>query len=146
MNERSAWGHTSSRPPAIARAGEADPEHWPPPPHDPRERELALVIDGWELRLFGERKFQYFVTRGLWHVQIWHPTGRVSVLTPSRLTCGFYEAYPIANWKAQAPDYKRLVALIAGVHSVALSCAATLAKVGKAFVDDVVRGQGRSLS
>jgi hypothetical protein len=105
-----------------------------------------MGIDGWELRLFGERKYQYFVTRGLWHVQLWHPTARVSVLTPSRLTCGFYEAYPIASWKAQAPDYERLVARIAGVHSVALPSAGTLAKVEKAFVDDVVRGQGRSVS
>jgi hypothetical protein len=118
--------------------------HWPPPPHDPRERELAMVVDGWEVRLFGERKFQYFVTRGLWHVQLWHPIARVSVLTPSRLTCGLYEAYPIANWKAQAPDYARLVALLAG--AAVLPSAGTLARVEKAFVDDVVRGQDRLVS
>jgi hypothetical protein len=105
-----------------------------------------MSVDGWEVRLFGGRKFQYFVTRGLWHVQLWHPAARVSVLTPSRLTGGFYEAYPIANWKAQAPDYERLVALIDGVHTVALPRAGMLAMIEKAFVDDIVRADGRLVS
>src|SRR5688500_11007904 len=62
-----------------------------PPPHDPEERELAQTIDAWEVRVFADAKFGFFVQRGLWHVQLWHPYARVSVLTPSRLTGGAYE-------------------------------------------------------
>lgn len=132
-----AWSPLSTEPLArpLARApGE------PPPPHDPRERELASrTADGqWEVRVFGSRMFQYFVTRGLWHVQLWHPEARVSLLTPSRLTLGFYEAFPIAGWKGHAPDHGRLVALVARSHRVTLPSAVELARIERAFVDDVV--------
>lgn len=121
-------------------------ERWPPPPHDPRERELVMVLTGWEVRLFSGPKFQYFAPRGFWHVQLWHPEARVSVLTPSRLTSGFYEAYPIANWKAQASDYDRLVSLIAGTHSASLPRKAEIVRIEKAFVNDVVRAEGLLVS
>ncbi|WP_437686139.1 hypothetical protein [Sorangium sp. So ce176] len=117
-------------------------EGWPPPPHDPRERELALVVAGWEVRLFGGRKFEYFVARGFWHLQLWHPEARVSVLTPSRLTRGLYEAYPIANWKAQAPDYDKLAALLDGLSTARLPEASAVLRLERALVDEVVRGGG----
>ena len=116
---------------------------WPPPPHDPRERELAMRLGEWDIRLFGNRKFQYFVTRGFWHLQLWHPAARISVLSPSRLTCGFYEAYPIANWKAQAPNYDGLVSLIAGTHGPPLPTTAEIKRAEKALVDDVVASAWR---
>ncbi|WP_437500095.1 hypothetical protein [Sorangium sp. So ce1099] len=121
-------------------------EGWPPSPHDPREREVALVVAGWEVRLFGGRKFEYFVTRGFWHLQLWHPEARVSVLTPSRLTRGLYEAYPIANWKAQAPDYEKLAALLGGLFAAKLPEASAVLRLERALVAEVVRGSGGVLS
>ncbi|MGK3987002.1 hypothetical protein WME99_28440 [Sorangium sp. So ce136] len=121
-------------------------EGWPPPPHDPRERELALVVAGWEVRLFAGRKFDYFVTRGFWHLQLWHPEARVSVLTPSRLTRGLYEAYPIANWKAQAPDYEKLAALLGGLFAAKLPETSAVLRLERALVAEVVRGGGGVLS
>jgi hypothetical protein len=115
---------------------------WPPPPHDPRERDLAMVLGEWEVRLFGGRKLEHFVTRGFWHLQLWHPVARFSVLSPSRLTRGFYEAYPIARWKAQAPDYDRLVTLMARTCSAPLPGKADMLRIERAFVDDVVRTRG----
>ncbi|WP_394826276.1 hypothetical protein [Pendulispora albinea] len=120
--------------------------HWPPPPHDPRERDLALMLEEWEVRLFGGRKFQYFVTRGFWHLQLWHPVGRISILTPSRLTSGFYETFPVANWKAQAPDYRSLVQLVEGMHEIRMPSQAEVARLEKALVDDVVRAKSALLS
>ncbi|WP_437996055.1 hypothetical protein WMF26_33375 [Sorangium sp. So ce185] len=123
-------------------AERARDDGWPPPPHDPRERELALVVAGWEVRLFVGRKFEYFVARGFWHLQLWHPEARVSVLTPSRLTRGLYEAYPIANWKAQAPDYDKLVTLLGGLFAAKLPDKAAVLRLERALVDEVVRGGG----
>ncbi|XXX73227.1 hypothetical protein WMF30_36820 [Sorangium sp. So ce134] len=117
-------------------------EGWPPPPHDPRERELALVVAGWEVRVFVGRKFEYFVARGFWHLQLWHPEARVSVLTPSRLTRGLYEAYPIANWKAQAPDYDKLVTLLGGLFAAKLPEKSAVLRLERALVAEVVRGSG----
>lgn len=113
---------------------------WPPPPHDPRERELAKRIGDWEIRLFGGRMFQYFVSRGFWHLQLWSPSARVSVLSPSRLTCGFYEAYPVADWKAREPTYDRIAQVLAKEHGIDLPNAATMLAVEKAMVSDVARG------
>ncbi|WP_437730786.1 hypothetical protein [Sorangium sp. So ce1335] len=130
------------RPDRARRAEPAREDGWPPPPHDPRERELALVVAGWEVRLFGGRKFEYFVARGFWHLQLWHPEARVSVLTPSRLTRGLYEAYPIANWKAQAPDYDKLAALLGGLFAARLPDASAVLRLERALIADVVRGSG----
>jgi hypothetical protein len=124
-------------PPALA--GEALLPAWPPPPHDPRERDLTMLLDGWEVRLFGGRKFEYFVARDFWHLQLWHPEARVSLLTPSRLTCGFYEAFPIAGWKAQAPDYGQIARMARREHGVALPEAARVEWIEHAFVHAVVR-------
>ena len=93
---------------------------WPPPPHDPREREPVLCVEGWEVRLFGEHKFQYFVRHGLWHAQLWQPRARVSVLTPSRLTCDLYEVFPVAGWKARAESYGELASMVEREHGVLL--------------------------
>ncbi|MBX3185368.1 MAG: hypothetical protein KF819_00070 [Labilithrix sp.] len=112
----------------------------PPPPHDPRERDLALTLEGWEVRVFGDRQFEYFATRGFWHVQLWHPRAGVSILTPSRLTRGFYEAFPVAGWKGQAPDYEHLATLVRE-HRVALPSKAALLRIERAFVDDVVHAR-----
>lgn len=124
----------------------ASEEGWPPPPHDPRERELALVVAGWEVRLFGGRKFDYFVTHGFWHLQLWHPEARVSILTPSRLTRGLYEAYPIANWKAQAPDYDKLATLLDGLVEAKLPERVAVLRLELALVAEVVRGHGGVVS
>lgn len=102
-----------------------------------------MVLEGWEVRLFGGRKFQYFVTPGYWHVQLWHPEARISVLTPSRLTCGFFEVYPFDEWKAQAHDYEALAALVAtaaGLGGPAFPSWPRLRTILRAFVDDVVDG------
>ncbi len=136
---------TLSRPTSSPPTFDTD-RAWPPPPHDPRERDLTMLLDGWEVRLFGGRKFQYFVTRGFWHLQLWHPIERVSVLTPSRLTTGFYEAYPVADWKAQAPSYDALTTLVAGVSAVPLPRRVHVEKLERCLVEDVVRAALRSAS
>lgn len=113
---------------------------WPPAPHDPRERELAMLAEGWEVRVFADRKFQYFVTRGFLHVQLWHPEARISILSPSRLTSGFYEMFPVRDWKARAADYDRLAQLFSRLRTSArLPTRARLITIERAFVDDIVR-------
>lgn len=57
--------------------------------------------------MFGGRRFQYFLTRGFHHLPLWHPSARISILWPSRLTSGFSELFPLAEWKARAADYSR---------------------------------------
>jgi hypothetical protein len=115
-------------------APSAGPNEAPPPPHDPSERELAHVLGDWEVRIFGDRKFSYFVERGLWHVQLWHPAARVSVLTPSRLTRDAYEVYPSRGWKARAATHAEVGRLVSEEHGVRFVNEAALAAIERIFV------------
>jgi len=128
---------------SSARCGEqpssepARDGNWPPPPHDPRERDPVICVRGWEVRVFGEHQFQYFVRRGFWHLQLWHPEARVSVLTPSRLTCDLYEVFPIASWKARAATVPELARLIAEEHGFELPREVELLELERALVQRV---------
>jgi hypothetical protein len=130
--------------PVRSRISLWDEGSWPPSPHDPRERETALLLEGWEVRVVTGRWFQYFVTHGLWHLQLWSPAGRVSILTPSRLTRGLYEAFPVSNWKTSAPTYDRLATLITGLGPAHLLAAAQVLALERSFVDDVIRASSSS--
>lgn len=67
----------------------------PPRPHDPFERVVVAVADGWEICQFADAdpRLAYFTPRGFRHVQLWHPDAQVSVLTPSKLTSGAFEVW-----------------------------------------------------
>ncbi len=143
MSERTTATLERQMPASVASL---EAPSWPPPPHDPRERDLALKIAGWEVRLFGGRMFEYFVTRGFWHMQLWHPVSRISILTPSRLTRGCYEAFPLASWKAQAPDYMSLVNLITGLSATPLPGTADVLRLERALVHDVVHARSPQAS
>jgi hypothetical protein len=112
---------------------------WPPAPHDPRDRALISTIvvpaqafrahssrhgssgrrgasasTRWEVRAFpsGGRMHRYFAPRGLLHLQLWQPESGVSMLTPSRITLGRWEVFPVEGWKLgvdQVADLRRLV-------------------------------------
>jgi hypothetical protein len=90
----------------------------PPPPHDPRDREGVLALGAWEVRLSTGRFFEYFAPRGLWHAQLWHQRAGVSILTPSRLTGGSFEAFPSRGWKGRRATYSEIRALVAAEHDV----------------------------
>lgn len=86
----------------------------PPPPHDPRDRVLLDVIEGWEIRVFepGSRMERYFSDCGFDHLQLWHASLGFSLLTPSRLTEGRFEVYPLADWKYSVSDYRVLKEIV----------------------------------
>jgi hypothetical protein len=93
----------------------------PPPPHDPRERVLVATAGAFEVRAFppSDPKHAYFAARALLHLQLWHPSAGVSLLTPSRLTRNAYELFPVDGWKRavrSAEDARRLARYAHGVE------------------------------
>jgi hypothetical protein len=83
-------------------------------------------------------RFQYFARRGLWHLQLWHPKAGVSILSPSGLTLGHYEIYPVAGWKHWARDHDDLVRALGTHHPLVPPSAGTLAALEAWLVDDPV--------
>lgn len=105
--------------------------HRQPPPHDPGDRilvdtlrasSMSPCMSSWELRVFDPAgQFHlYFSTTGFGHVQLWNPWYGISVLTPSRLTAGRYEAFPIAGWKYACNDYAHLACTIGATWATTL--------------------------
>jgi hypothetical protein len=110
--------------------------HRPPPPHDPLERVLVTRIDGWQVRDFAhdDERLAYFAAHGFSHLQLWNPARGVSVLTPSRLTDGRFEAFPIAGWKQRADDWLALATLLRATHGLVPPGPACLRAVERWFL------------
>jgi hypothetical protein len=130
----------------ASRGASGPPRPAPPAPHDPAERDLLLRIGDWEVRRFPEdgKLFGYAAPRGMLHVQLWHPASGVSVLTPSRITGGHYEAYPIGGWKGASRDLGQIAAAIRGEHRIAVPRARRVASLERWFVGAAERRALRS--
>ncbi len=108
-----------------------------PAVHDPRGRALLAHLPGdWEVRALDarDRRFGYCMQRGLWHVQLWHPAARCSVLTPSRFTHGHYEVFHAPGWSRTLPDAR---AVEQALEDRAPLVGALLVEVWERFVRDV---------
>lgn len=122
--------------PPVGPSGMVEPRPWPPPPHDPDEREIVAYLGEWEVRRFGEASmlFRYAAPRGVLHLQVWHPAARVSILTPSRITGGSFEAFPVAGWKLACRGWKDLARAIRREHALDVPSAGRMRSLERWFV------------
>jgi hypothetical protein len=88
-----------------------------PPPHDPGERTPVAWVGLWEVRQFpdGDARLAYFRPRGFHHLQLWHPSERISILTPSRLTAGRFEVWPESSLRSSAATWREVTEHLAGL-------------------------------
>lgn len=63
--------------------------------HSLADRITFATLGEWEVRRHPEAAAMhgYFASRGLLHLQLWHPIASVSILTPSRLTHDRFEVW-----------------------------------------------------
>lgn len=118
----------------------------PPSPHDPDERVLRDRVGDWEVRAFAttDPKHDYFVRRGFLHLQLWHPQAGISVLTPSRLTLGRYEIFPINGWKLPETDLEEVAAIVREHHGVHLPALVRINALEQWFVRAPLRRARRT--
>lgn len=109
------------------------------PAHDPDQRESVHDLGDWEIRVFTGPKFDYFAPRGCWHLQLWDPIARLSILTPSRLTRGLYEAFPSRGWRRRTRTYDALAAILGEEHGVEMPDPRDLAWAEETFVHMLLR-------
>ena len=117
------------------------PEAPPLRPHDPEDRVVVAELDGWEARVFPSdgRMHEYFLPRGLLHVQLWHPVRRVSVLSPSRLTLDRWEVFPVAGWSMPIADERILRDIMATKLASPLPRRSFVEAMQRWFVDAPLR-------
>ena len=89
------------------------------PPHDPHNPNERLVLERfslhpengrattWEVRMFDPAGpfHVYFFHRALVQLQLWNAYHRVSILTPSRLTRDYFEAFPVNSRTFSSTQY-----------------------------------------
>lgn len=87
-----------------------------PPPHDPGERTPVAWVGLWEVRQFpdGDARLRYFRPRGFHHLQLWHPSARISILTPSRLTAGLFELWPEGGERSRLSTWREVADRLTG--------------------------------
>lgn len=115
-----------------------------PAAHDPRGRVLLTSLpDDWEVRALDtrDRRFGYCLQRGLWHVQLFQPHARCSVLTPSRFTHGRYEVFHAPSWTRLLPDEQAVVRALSDRGAPLVG--ALITEVWERFVRDVERAWQR---
>lgn len=63
--------------------------------HATGERVPIAQLGDWEVRRHDEHgpHHHYFTTRGMLHLQLWHPRAQISILTPSILTGGRFDIW-----------------------------------------------------
>jgi hypothetical protein len=90
-----------------------------PPPHDPGERTRVAWVGLWEVRQFqgDDSRLARFRRRGFHHLQLWHPSERISILTPSRLTARLFEVWPEGGVRSSATTWREVTERLAGVES-----------------------------
>ncbi len=94
--------HDQHLPPSVRLSAKPD-FCFPPPPHDPRERQRVATLGEWGAYVFDPRgeMHAYFARKGMVHLQLYHPRG-VSILTPSVLTQGRFELLDIHSGRYRA--------------------------------------------
>jgi hypothetical protein len=108
---------------------------WPAAPHDPRERLLVTTISRWQVRVFPEVRARSLLQRGLWHLQLWEPEARLSVLTPSATTASTYEVLSLGDgWKVRVESRSDLVKLLRREHEGAFLSEPGLARLERWLV------------
>lgn len=95
-----------------------------PPLHDEHDRVAASSVGsldgGWTAFAFGadDGRHAWLLRHGGWHLQLLHDERRVSLLTPSRLTGGAFEIFPIVDEPLRLLRYTDVVRLVEREHGV----------------------------
>ena len=97
------------------------------PLHAIADRQVVARLGVWEIRRYPEtdERHVYFASRGFLHLQLWNPSTRTSILTPSRLTGDRFEIardwtrYAVKRWH-EVVDLLRDATLPSGAEIAAL--------------------------
>ena len=102
------------------------------------------VIDGWEVRVFEPlgHALRNQGSKGFDHLQLWHPSAGVSLLTPSILTGHQFEVYPLADWKYSESNYGTLWQLVREVLHLTLPRPSVVETLLEVFTEVYEEGAG----
>jgi len=80
---------------------------------------MMYWLDEWDVYAFDPTSevHHYMARREMFHLQLWHPQARVSILTSSALTENQFELYPFQGWKLRTDTWQEISDLLmAGMY------------------------------
>jgi len=115
----------------------------PAKPHDFRERVCLYVNSGWGVWITPRNCDQHnsTVSRGDLHLQLWHPAGMVSILTPSARTNGEFELW-LRGERIRFGCYRLLAEHINEVAGILVPCPKFVNHFQNWFVYSAMLGVG----
>jgi len=87
--------------------------------HSESGRGLVFWLDEWDVRMSVATSDEHrlLVVNGMFHIQLWHPQAKLSVLTPSPLTGHQFEASSLLGKPFRSESYDELAAVVrAALH------------------------------
>ncbi len=83
-------------------------------------RALVFWLDEWDVRMSVPESTEHrlLVVNGMFHLQLWHPQARLSILTPSPLTGNQFEVSPILGNTFRSSSYGEVAAVVEAARRV----------------------------
>ena len=83
-------------------------------------RGLVFWLDDWDVRMSepGSDEHRLLVVNGMFHIQLWHPQARLSVLTPSPLTGHQFEVANIMGNRFRSESYEEMATVVQAARHV----------------------------
>ena len=88
--------------------------------HVESSRALVFWLGDWDVRMSepGSNEHRLLVVNGMFHIQLWHPEARLSVLTPSPLTDHQFEVANVMGNRFRTDSYDEMAAVVQAARHV----------------------------
>ena len=88
--------------------------------HTEREKSLVYWLGEWDVRMSEPKSelHRLLVINGMFHLQLWHPESKTSILTPSPITDELFEATPLFGSEFRAASYAEIRSVVQAARQI----------------------------
>ena len=99
--------------------------------HDHHRRALVFWLGEWEVLMYRPCSDMHhlLVVNGMFHLQLWHPESKTSILTPTALTDGKFEVAPLFGSEFRTDSYEDLAPILEAARNLLIPHAARVSDV-----------------
>ena len=88
--------------------------------HSEQQKSLVYWLGEWDVRMSEPHSdlHRLLVINGMFHLQLWHPESKTSVLTPSPITDQLFEVTPLFGGEFRAKTYSEIRSVVQAARKV----------------------------
>lgn len=108
--------------------------------HNENLRSLVYWLGEWDVRIYRPCSdvHRLLAVNGMYHLQLWHPESRTSLLTPTALTEHQFEVSPLFGGAFHSHSYAELAAVLNAARGIELPAPELLSDVFFAMFNEFV--------